>query len=78
MSERWSRENGGDKQKKSSLVALLIPGLSVDAVAGYLPSVGDVLADLLRVAVPLAPLAVVLSCEAHGVLLSYTRRRVLT
>lgn len=59
-----------------SLVALLIPGLSVDSVAGHLPPVGDVLSDLLRVAVPLTPLAVMLRCEAHGVLLLYRRGTV--
>lgn len=53
----------------NSLVALLIPGLSVHSVAWYLPPVGHVLADLLRVAIPLAPLIVRLRREAHGVLL---------
>lgn len=60
------------------LVALLIPGLPVDSVAGYLPSIGDVLSDLLRVAVPLTPLAVVLCCEAHGVLLLFRREQSFT
>lgn len=44
--------------------------MAVDAVGGDLPPVGDVLADLVAVAVPLAPLAVVLGRrEAHLVLL---------
>lgn len=79
----WRNNNKKNLKKKeinkkglglwSLLVALLIPGLPVDSIAGYLPSVGDVLSDLLRVAVPLTPLAVMLCCEAHGVLLSYRR-----
>lgn len=52
------------------LKALLVPGLAVDAVGGDLPPVGDVLADLGPVAVPLAPLVVGLGCgEANLVLL---------
>lgn len=53
----------------NSLVALLIPGLSVHSVAWYLPSIGYILADLLRVAIPLAPLIVRLRWKTHGVLL---------
>lgn len=53
----------------NSLVALLIPGLSIHSVAWYLPSIGDVLADLLRVAIPLAPLIVRLRWKTHSVLL---------
>lgn len=52
------------------LVALLIPGLSIDSIAGYLPSIGHILANLLRVAVPLTPLAIMLCCKAHCVLLT--------
>lgn len=44
--------------------------MAIDAVGGDLPPIRDVLADLVPVAVPLAPLAVVLGCrEAHLVLL---------
>lgn len=53
----------------NSLVALLIPGLAVHSIAWYLPSIGHVLADLLRVAIPLAPLIVRLRWKTHGVLL---------
>lgn len=56
-----------------SLVALLIPGLSIDSIARYLPSIGHILTNLLRVAVPLTPLTVRLRCEAHCVLLTYGR-----
>lgn len=56
-----------------SLVALLIPGLSIDSVAWYLPSIGYILTNLLCVAVPLTPLTVMLRCEAHSVLLAYRR-----
>lgn len=56
-----------------SLVALLIPGLSIDPIARYLPSIGHILTNLLRVAVPLTPLTVRLRCEAHCVLLTYGR-----
>lgn len=58
-----------------SLVSLLIPGLSVDSVAGHLPAVGHILTDLLRVAVPLTPLTVGLRREAHRALLPEDRRR---
>lgn len=52
------------------LEALLVPGGAIDAVGGDLPPVGDILADLVAVAVPLPPLAVRLRCrEAHLVLL---------
>lgn len=53
------------------LVALLIPGLSIHSIAWHLPPIGHVLANLLRVTVPLAPLVVGLWCEAHRVLLTY-------
>lgn len=56
-----------------SLVSLLIPGLSVDSVAGHLPPVGHILTDLLRVAVPLTPLTVGLRREAHRALLPEDR-----
>lgn len=52
------------------LEALLVPGLSVHTIGGDLPPVGNVLADLGAVAVPLPPLAIRLRCrEAHLVLL---------
>lgn len=54
-----------------SLVALLIPGLPVDAVARHLPPIGYILTNLLSVTVPLTPLTVGLRCEAHCVLLTY-------
>lgn len=54
-----------------SLVALLIPGLSVDSIARHLPSIGHILTNLLCVAVPLTPLTVGLRREAHRVLLTY-------
>lgn len=68
-----SREIDKPDQGEDSLVSLLIPGLSVDAVTRHLPSIGHVLTNLLRVAVPLTPLAVGLRCEAHSVLLTYRR-----
>ena len=44
--------------------------MAVHAVGGDLPPIRDVLADLVAVTVPLAPLAVGLGCrEAHLVLL---------
>lgn len=75
--EQRNKNNPKELDRRSLLVTLLIPGLPVDAIAGYLPSIGDVLSDLLRVAVPLTPLAVVLRCKAHGVLLLYGTCRVL-
>lgn len=50
--------------------------MAVHAVGGDLPPIGDVLADLVPVAIPLAPLAVVLGCrEAHLVLLQEEQHR---
>lgn len=53
------------------LKTLLVPGLglAVNAIGGYLPPVGDVLANLLGIAVPLGILAIGLGCKAHFVLL---------
>lgn len=51
------------------LEALLVPGLSVHAVSGYLPAIRDVLTNLLCIAVPLSPLAVWLRCKTNFVLL---------
>lgn len=52
------------------LKALLVPSMTVDTICGDLPPIWDILADLVPIAVPLAPLAVVLGCrEAHLVLL---------
>lgn len=56
-----------------SLVALLIPGLPIDAIGRHLPSIGHILTNLLRVTVPLTPLTVRLRCEAHRVLLTCRR-----
>lgn len=77
--ETDSLENGRTRRSRvvvHSLVALLIPGLSVDPEARHLPSVGHILPDLLggRVAVPLTPLTVGLRCEAHRVLLEMQNR----
>lgn len=80
----WRNNNKQELDLRNLLVTLLIPGLSIDTIAGYLPSIGDVLSDLLCVAVPLTPLAVVLRCKAHGVLLHiehaefYTRPDVIS
>lgn len=50
--------------------------MAIHAVGGDLPPIGDVLADLVAVAVPLTPLAVVLGCrEAHLVLLQEEQHR---
>lgn len=50
--------------------------MAVHTVGGDLPPIGDVLADLVPVAVPLAPLAVGLGCgEAHLVLLQKAQQR---
>lgn len=59
----------GTTRKCHSLEALLVPCLAIDTVGGYLPAVGHILADLLGVAVPLAPLPVGLGCKAKFVLL---------
>lgn len=58
------------------LEALLVPGVAVHTVGGDLPPIGDVLADLVPVAIPLTPLAIVLGCrEAHLVLLQKVQHR---
>lgn len=67
---------GGGAGPGYLLEALLVPGGAVHAVGGDLPPVGDVLADLVAVAVPLPPLAVGLRCrEAHFVLLMGHNRK---
>ena len=53
------------------LKTLLVPGLglAVNAIGGYLPPIGDILANLLGIAVPLGILAIGLGCKANFVLL---------
>lgn len=67
---------GGGAGPGYLLEALLVPGGAIHAVGGDLPPIGDVLANLVPVAVPLPPLAIWLRCrEAHFVLLKGHNRK---
>lgn len=57
------------------LEALLVPGLTIDTVAGNLPPIWDILVDLRPIAIPLAPLVIGLRRrEANLVLLKAKER----
>lgn len=75
----WSRR----RQRRGALCylleALLVPSLPVDTVGGDLPPIGDILANLGPVAVPLSPLAIRLGCsKAHLVLLQGIAQKRIT